>query len=32
MNIGILVVKEVGNMVDFDFDFMKFIDIVCIGK
>lgn len=32
MNIGIQVVWEVGNMVDFDFDFIKFIEVVEIGK
>lgn len=32
MNSGIQVVKEVGNMVDLDNDFIKLIEIVEIGK
>lgn len=32
MNFGIQVVKEVGNMVDLDFNFIKLIEVVYIGK
>lgn len=32
MNFGIQVVKEVGNMVDFDFNLIKLIEVVYIGK
>lgn len=32
MNVGILVVKEVVNLIDFDSDFIKLIEVVLVGK